>query len=639
MLRFIFGFTVITLIFQFNYQVKAQRVKLIPSDSNLQWYNLEEWIYINSNLSYDSYDLVSFNIFTPGWSNKFDGNTLVYVNGNRLETRWLNQSMLSFPNLNLSEIDSVLIDYASINRFNSYAPNGTIEIYTRKHINSVSVEHKQINQVNDPGPFLSSQEETPNVELLKYETNSTLNLNISGLSSSIIYSKEDYNRTNQLVYEREANSTLLDRTLIRSRDGISLPNRKKFMYGAFSDLTTSFFTLKSSLIYNNLQETYIWHPLSGIEVPSSIDQYQFSSTFHPTNAAIYNGSSFNLSLSTSDTLNYTPIVFYGLKEIRFSHNSSFQFQIGGSSLSTSVHTQHYSVNDRFTEEMYQFLEYGLTSLISFSGTLNFLSMISNKGHVFELTKSLRSSYIIKLNTSTLNHSKTHYSYKLWNQGIGFSSLNKEEHSVLTNSSFKQIWSEIRLVRNSNNNLTGFIFVKHNWTTPIENIQYRVLENSFKLNSDIEYADAKNIGLAGVQSFYKINLSPQLLSRTMFGTNIYLYGNGKFKDYHEKVPNLVFSQQIQYKPDENLSFELFFRYLPVRRINEYQNLEELIGWPPVQVKPIRMLNASVNMWFFNRFLELNLTLRNLLNSTESYNTNGQYYNLSMNISGKINFTSK
>jgi hypothetical protein len=626
------------LLFPFT-DANAQRKILTPSDSYSSWYNLEEWIYVNSNLSYRSYDLVSFDVYHPGYSNGFEDSFLIYINGNRFQSRWLDKASVSFPIVSLSDIDSVIVDYSTFNRFNTYSPNGTIEIYTKRHKNSFSIEHRQANQINDPGPNLTSSEETPNVELLKYDLNSSLNLSFRRFSSILFYSYENYNRTNQLVYDREANSTLLDRTLIRSEDGEQLPNRTRFMYGAFSDYDAPGFTFTNSIVLYDMSETHLWHPISGIEVPSYINQYQLTTGFSLKNSAFYKGSSFSYSTAESDSLYTEPAVSYGLQESRFLHQSDFSFSMASVDFTTSLTTNLYSVKDQFTEQNYTFLEYGVTLKSSLTHSLYTQLRVSNAEQVAVLTSALQNDLSINFSTSNAMLNKNYYTLGLWNDGIGFNSLTRTEHSVISTSDFRQTWSELKIVNKRGEKLSGFVFARHYWNFIIENIDYILPQNGFKLNSDIVYTNSKHVGLAGFQFNYATNLTPTLSSKTMLGGNAYLYGNERVEQNYESVARFIFSEQLQFKPDENVAFELLFRYLPARYLNEYTNLEEQNGWPPVRVRPIKMLNASVTMWFFDRFLELNLSLRNLLNSTESYDTNGQYYNMSMTVSGRINFKPK
>ena len=639
MTRYIFFVFIILLSLQFNDEANAQKLVLKPSESYGLWNSFEEWIYANSNLAYRSYDITSFDVYTPGHSNSINKNTLVYANQERLNTKWLNLDLYFLPNFSLTEIDSVIIDYNPINRYNEHAPNGTIEVFIKKKKPSVSIEHSRINPINDPGINLGTPLWTPNVEAQNYEIKSHLNLVFPNLTISFFYIYNDYARTNEFVYDREINRTLSRRTQTAITGDPSQQSVRKVFYGANATYEAKKITVRGSLSYFDILEDYHWHPISGIEIPSSLDHYQLSLSILNKTPSFYKGSTFSYNSSKSDTLNYTPLVFYGLQEERFLQKSDFILQLGSYPISTSLITRLYTLKDSFTKQDYSFFELGVSLNSRISEQISVHSNIANTSQVLELQGKITDALSMSFNTSNRYLDKTSYTYNRWNEGIGFSSLNSSEHQVIDNSGFRKTWSSIRLSHNANNNFRGFIFAKHYWQFVNEEIQYNTNPGSLKLDSGIRYFDSENVGLVGFQTFYSFKISPQILTRTMLGGNFYLYGNSTFKENFESVAKYTFSQTVQYKPDENVAFELFFRYLPTRYINEYQNLEEQTAWPPVRVRPIQLLNASVAMWFFDRSLELNLSLRNLLNSTESYDTNGQYYNMSINVSGKINVAPK
>ncbi len=632
------GFLII-LFLTFTSKVYSQRMVLKPSDSNSAWYNLEEWIYANSNLSFQSHDQTYYELYSPGYSGKLYSGMHIYINNQKYHAQWLNKDRYFVPNFSLSNIDSIVVDYHSFNKFNEFSPSGTIEIFTTNNENSISFERALINPINDPGPHLITPLKTTNVEGTHDIIKTNLNTNILGLSTSFFYSRDDYPRTNRLVYDRAQNSVLSNRTRNLNPDHDTPQAIRKIFYGMQGSYETSRAVFRSSLSMNDVTEHHPWHSLSGIEVPSSIDHYQASLSFDLKKSSFYKGSTFNFNSSISDTLNYTPVVYYGVKESRFSHQSNFLFNVGTSPYFVSFKTLHYHIIDRFTNMEYDFLEYGIAAGRNISEDFKIYTSISNTDQVIEFEKRISDSFTFHINSGNSQLNKNTYTYELWNQGIGFSSLNSSEHQVSVQTDFRQSWSSLKMSGTTHQNLSYFITAKHFWQLVNHDVSYSPRNKTYKLDSTVMYFDSKNIAFLGFQSLYKIAISPQVSSRTMLGGNLYLYGNERLQTNFERVPSFVFTQQMQYKPHENAAFDFTFRYLPPRYINEYQNLEELTGWPPVRVRPIKMVNVSSTMWFFDRTLELNVTLRNILNLAESYDTNGQYYYMSLNVKGKIYFKPK
>ncbi len=611
----------------------SQQVILKPDSYVNKWFDLEEWIYSNANLAFSSYDIFNKNSFNEGFSNELENRVILYVNDVLFSTSWLMHENTVFPNFALSEIDSIVI---SNNRWEMdlFNANLSIQIFTKTK-NNLGFELGRINQINDPG-LNRGNIVSENVEAINYhETISTI-FSFKNLRSSFYYNNYRFSRTNQIIYDRAFNRNLFLRS---ANPDIEILQRNSLInYIWYNTLTLNNSRLSFLLAASRSPSIIQWNKLSGIDVPFQLDRFQISSSYTTPKNSIYKGSSINVSVSDSDTLNYTPKSFYGLKEINAFHSSDFSFISGKKLFNVTLSNHHYYVEDYETMNSYSFTESKLSSSIQFTGDFSLFGSISNTSNSFLLKRDL-DNYSLEIGFKRNDISKNRYNFTFWNRGIGFSNLDPNTHSINLDSDFIKSFYEIRLSKSSainNQAIQGLISFKHYTKFVNEEVHYFTIPNSLQLGTQLNYFDSKGVGIIGFNLHHTIEATKKLHFKTMLGGNVDLYGNKAFRAYYKSVPSYVFSEIIQYKVHENFVTELFFRYIPVRRIVEYENLERETGFPPSRVRPIPLLNFSSSMWFFDRRLEGKLTLRNLLNKAESYDTNGQYYYMSINVSARINF---
>ncbi len=620
--------------------VLGQSLVLYPDETNTMWYNLEEWIFSNANIPFRTYDFGSYEAYNPGYEFGTSHSFSINIDGSFYTSNWLNNDFVTLPNLSFSDIDSVVINFNELEIATGSLPSHQINIFTNKTDNFISAEVGRLNQINDPGMFGN----TPNVEFINFPTNVGTGFSSGRYRSSVFLTWELYSRTNQLGYNQNIEPTLFNRTK-PPEQGSKFDAQRNHQQNILwlQSYTRDNYEISLLAAAYKSDQFYEWHRLSGIEAPYSLDQYQVSAGLNNTSGkGMYRGTEINFSKATSDTLDYESPAVLALSEKNISQTSVFDVPFKSIPVSIALSNDFYSVEDELTKSSFNHHSYSIKLSSKFNSGLQVSASIGNDVQSVLLEKSVSGFSSLQLSSANYNVGKAFYNYAFFNRGIGFSNLQPTSHQVKNNSDFRKTYSQIKWIsdfKTSIHRFNGFLLFRHYWKLPNEFISYTPDNNSLQFDTDLSYTDSKNEGLAGIHTYLTSGISKKLQLKTMLSVNMLVYGNDTFRDHHKSIPSITFSERIQYSPDENFMMELFYKYIPARTFYEYENLEQINGWPPAKSKSISLLNLSSKMWFMNRVLELKFTLRNLLNSTEAYDTNGQYYNMSVYISGKVNLDFK
>ncbi len=635
MKKIILNFIVLLSFFCLS-KSSAQVQVLKPAENISPWMNLSEWILRNANLTFDSYDLNTFKPYWRGYASDVDDAPLIFINGVRHNNSLIEMNELVFPNISLNSIDSILINTNSEIVNGYFAENGSIKIFLKKHYNSIHLERGLANEINDPGPHISSELRTPNVEFI--DNFGKLSLWFpKKMRTSLFISGNIYSRTNTLIYDDNSNGMLFGRTI-----GLNDSGEKRLQRNVIIDalLINNFDTDRFEINLNNSftrnDNYYLWSPAAGIELPFSLNKLQSGLSIQTKNKGFFRG--LNLSYSFSD---YDSLFGAGPKAIELektSLNQSTSFQLSNI-IHINLESHFLQWMDRITKE-------------SFSSTLWRGSLILKKypEYVFVIGNQVQGIIInfkgknsqISLGTLRSSHRNTSYHYNRIKDGIGFSLVDQIEDRIVDDSEFINLYSEFDLHKKidfESINIWLDTGLRHFWRLSDYRTSYEYIQNSLLLNSNIEYYDATNVGVFYSTVKLKSFISSFLYSNTMISTNLNLYGLSRFKKKYERVPSWSFSQALKYRLDDNAELEILFNYTPERNINDFEQLESEMRWPTVRVRPIKFISSTAKMWFFDKSLILSLSLRNLLDSVESYNTNGQYYNMSIHVSGSLTLGKK
>ncbi len=615
----------------------AQKATLVPDNEITQWYSFEEWIYSSLNWSYETTDQNTFTAHSSNYFNSLEEPPKIFLNGVVYNTKRFGTHYSYLPNFDREQIDSVVIN-TEANTYNGVStPNGFIDVFIKiKKGRGGSSKISLINQVNDPGVLSSTELKTPNVEFISYDYFGSIDMP-QLLNSKLIFDYNDFSRTNVLVYNREVEEALLKRTY---KEGEKFwPQNKYFNVLLLNKVENKRFLVSSVLGYTYSWRFYEWIDAAGIEIPSSDKRFQASATLSSKTNGYFKRWIINGLHTKPDFIKSPNSQEIGLEETKIESNIGFLLNRENQPVSINVGVEWFNWMDSKSTKSINQLN-GYVALQTNWKKGNQTSDVIAGSHRLALshTLKLKNELDIQLGYSMDDLSATSYNFDLWNKGIGFNSIDRSKHTVIMDSEMKQSQFEIQvskmfLFKKASLFITSS--TKHYWkyVTPTANFEF--VDWDVPYNSTLSYSDNNNVGFFSFQSRFKNNWSSTIESITSINTFFELYGTDESKLQSDKRPPLQLTQELVFRLSENSTIETLFRYVSSKYYNEYTLVEEAYGWPTVRAKPIYLTYVTSKTYFFDRKASFLISLRNLLNSTENYNTNGQYYNMSIHFSAVIN----
>lgn len=629
--------TIYVFVQLFSLKGFSQEIILKPNENTTPYFSFEEWIYSNSNWGYDSYGLTNFEPHSSLFSGSLEAAPKVFINGSFYNSQWLTNDLETIPNYPIEIIDSVVIKQTSQFNRGFFTPNGSIEIFTKNTDRFLTLNKSLVNEINDPGPHLSSDLETVNIDAINYNESVIISYP-EFLNSKFVYSRDRFSYTNRLVYDRELNYFRFSRASSRRPDGQPrMPRNIEQEFSLLNQINAGSFNINTRAFFIYSPERYTWYPLTGIEIPAKHKQFQVSGIIKPVNSSSFRQSQFTFSHSSADSLEGTTVPTYGIDETSLSHSSSFGFPTDNGQVSLHLNNNVIIWDDKVTGNTQDIHDANLIIGFQKNDFQNLKAIIGNHTLGLEYERNANQFLSYNISTTRRNLDGNGYNFNLWNNGLGFPHLNKENHTVTNNSDFINTYSISEInsgLSKKKYQLSGSFFLKHYWQYVHTDTDYRFKDSGLQLDSDITYSDLNNVGFVGYRFFAKYNPVPKTFLKTSFSGHLFRYGSEQFINSVRNLSYFLFSQSIQYRADENAVFEIQFRYVSPRDIIEFEQLENNPIFTTAHVRPIYLLNATAKMWVIDRSLALTLALRNLLNSTESYNTNGQYYNMSISVGASI-----
>jgi len=296
---------------------------LKPSESINPWMNLSEWVLRNANLTYDSYDLNTFTVFWNGYSNNIDSAPLIFIDGVKYNASTIESNNLILPNISPNSIDSVIIDFDSkiINGY--FTENGSVRIYLKKISSSLLLEKGLANEINDPGPHISTELRSRNVEAIDYSEKITLWFP-KKWNSSLILTRNRYSRSNFFIYDDKPNTRLFSRTLDNNESGSPRLQRNILINALLSNnVSTDLLEIQLLNTFTRKGNYYLWSPVAGIELPFSMDRFQSGINILPKKNSFFKGFSASLSYSNYDSLFDAGSKAFEMEEFFFDQSLAF----------------------------------------------------------------------------------------------------------------------------------------------------------------------------------------------------------------------------------------------------------------------------------------------------------------------------
>lgn len=615
----------------------AQKITLRPNNEITQWYSFEEWIFSSLNWSYETTDFNTYTAHANNYFNSLEEPLIIFLNGVVYNTKRLNTTYKFVPNFDRDQIDSVVINTDAKTYKGVSTPNGYIDVFIkRKKRTSATSTISLINQVNDPGVLSSTELNTPNVEFITYDYFGSIDIP-KFLNTKLIFEYTDFSRTNVLVYDRTIEGSLLNRSYLNGAR--FWPKNKVYNVLLVNSIEKKEFNLSTILGYTYSYRFYEWIDAAGIEIPSSDKRLQASATLTANKLGVFNNWTINGVVNNPKFVGNTNGQEFGLKESKFQNNLGFTLNRKNHPISMNIGTEWFNWKDSYTSKRTGLL-IGNLALQTKWGKNNNESDIIIGTHEFRVSQlvKLENNLDVYFNYALENMHATEYMLDLWNKEIGFKTIDRTKHVVINNSKMVQSHIGVKLNKNLQFNQSSLMItssVKHYWDYVHPTAEYEFINHYEPYNSILTYSDNKNVGFISTQINYKKIWMAQFETKTSINAFYELYGTNDSKLQSDRRPPIQLSQEFVFKISENSSIETLFRYISSKYYNEYKLIEEAYGWPTVRAEPIYLTYVTSKTYFFDRRASFLISLRNLLNSTENYNTNGQYYNMSIHFSAVIN----
>ncbi|MEO1022575.1 MAG: hypothetical protein AAFW89_08525 [Bacteroidota bacterium] len=612
--------------------VHAQSLVLKPDDSITLWFGFTEWVLHHAAIPFDSYDLTTFSLLGSSNGLLTDEPPLVLIDGHLHRSTTLINDEFQLPNLDLHTVDSVVISLESEYKNGFYSPSGFIEIFLKK------VEKKRaffsrglINETNDPGPHINTDFRSPNVEAVNYDTQS--GFIIPEIANTIFLNNNtSYTRTNRLIYDNARSGTLTSRTASRDDDGSvrnqrnQISNSHLFNRFELSDLNVS---LHQNL--TQLRSFYTWNPVIGLETQFKGVQGQHSVLLQNKRTSFFREASTSFSWANYDSLS----------------NANSALEVNTWRVENRLILDLNPKTELLLYQSFEKLE-DYNGMRSIRVPLYRASLIHSSSDHYTLSATLGNgeqsvSSIFKNTPFTELSFHTHrkdlqrFNNNLtrWDNQIGLSGSRRPINLTLE-PDLINFSSRVGIAQSfTSHSVSGSVRINalHHWELVHADIQYVPAQRGFE--STLTYRTHRNIGSGSIQGHFNWQYAPGITFRSVLTVNQVLYANQAFRTFNERVPEVVSSSTINYQYNPNATFELLFKYVSSRFIHEFDGIEEQsdIILPP-EVRPIYQLSFSANQYFFSQRLLLSLSLRNLINETISYNTNGQYYDMSVAVKATV-----
>ena len=157
---------------------------------------------------------------------------------------------------------------------------------------------------------------------------------------------------------------------------------------------------------------------------------------------------------------------------------------------------------------------------------------------------------------------------------------------------------------------------------IEKQAYQYSNESAAFFGPVNVYQNEDLKTLGGSITFSQRLSSQFNHKLSYCYQQNLSGTEVFKEIWKAIPNHNFAYTVEYNPSSSFGIWAKIKYLSSSvwydyKYSEYQS-NSIYNY---EIKPKLLLDLSIQKWFFNRTLWVNLLLRNVFNQDEKYNPAG------------------
>jgi len=622
----------LSIFAQGNFQTDSQvQQKILKQDDfkSAGIINISDILTLVNDWQLSSIDGYSYAVSPNNLSPYQNQNLIVTVDGQRYDMNNQDFINLNLIPLSIDQIDSVIIISSPQLFNNEFTAGGLINIITKKPAQGLSFNFfgSVGNEVGDPGPYIFTQEKSTNVDKLGYLL--SFNLNTSG--------KDWYLRT----FVKTEENFMTDRAIIDRISGVS------------DDTKTNMIAASAILDFNALKGEH--HLLFGYTENDGFIFYNYIGNELPNKNTI--------------------------KHIGLNGEITFNNQLG---LNYFIKKSNNRIGNRESSKISDFNWESDVTLVRVEGNYKTSSIFTSIGLSYEDDKIIRDDRNNRFDNLRLfgkiNHLlNKNFNYVLdvsttkYNNDYSFNAALKnfwylnQNNKIVSNFSFSQtpplenllyrpiisddyqnLTDNIYLLNNLNENINNSLFAvdlnyylkpsrkiklsfganyRHFFDYTLEKFEYQFNPDEKIFSSTVELKTDEWLKVIGGIFEIDQKISEVVNHSLFYNYQTDLSGSDYFNIIWQTIPKHKFIYSINIQPDKNFGIWARFRYQSAvewaaYKYIEYQSNQKYIS----EVDPLTTIDISLQKWFWERRVWLNLVFRNILNNREYFHPVGAGFDL-------------
>jgi len=582
---------------------------------------------------------------------------IVLLDGERLGVNTLNIVDINMLPIHITQIDSVEIITIPQLHEGKFSEFGLINIYT-KNITSgklLTISQSAANESGDPGPYINTIYDTPNVEIVGASSEVTLDYNYGRSYIKTGFNYQGYSLTDWAIMDRNLNIYGI-KNIDNGSDHFIIPeltpnpsiekNSVFFKYKTITDNSEHHFFTS----YSNSDKHFFFLKQIGREIPV---KYLLKYVGYK-NKIIFSKKhiiSTKIHSSTSELGKYpNELDFYFDWESNNLHvNLENQFNYYSYNGKLGIGFDRYSLNTKYE------LSKSFYDIYSYYGAFNFnlseniiqnidlMVVLSNGQHALKgafITKwYLNPKHTIGLiisNTQRLEEEDNSLWY--WTKR-GYGLINTDFTINRNFNKSKTLTTDIIWKNKINDKLTIEI---SNYYRSFDDIyleeqyySFNPEDRSFTSSPLIMHANQGGV-IVGVNFALKSNINSIIYQYLYYDYQSGLSSTDVFKDVMKTIPKHSLDYQLIFSPIQNFSIWTKFSYISSSQWEDYNNIngksyltihQETFKYSNV-VGSSSIIDIGMQKWLFKRKINTNLFFRNILNQKKRYHPIGASFDLTL-----------
>ncbi|UCH62562.1 MAG: Plug domain-containing protein [Fidelibacterota bacterium] len=575
---------------------------------------------------------------------------VVILDGQKIDLETFDVVNLNMLPVSLDRIDSIEVVSLPQIRDGEFTGGGLIHIHTSKPASGISFIGSIAagNETGDPGPYLYTEYNTPNIDKIGMDQSVTVDIGIRNWYARAYLIRQLHTFTDLALRQRIITIMPdwpgMDRIAAACRIGREMTLGKQELFAGYSHASTYMLFFKP--LGREFAVDYLFPHIgaNGIfSVPGDVDiiyRIKYSANILETQPN-YLDLDFDWSLSNLNAnvesifkgSDYLPMVGVGLD--RRTLKTGYQLA-----------EDSYAIGKVYGKISFQ--------LSDFSHQ-NMSAMVAISNRRAAIKGALTSNWFI--NSEQQVKTMLSYSQRLLEEGNSLWYWSEQGYDLLSDSSvdysisgpidkFSQLAIDVMWTGGIGKNfvieMTGSC--RMCGSLYLERLSYQYDSQDCSFSSPVEVHADQEGQIIGASAAINHRPGPQLKQRFYYSYRTAVGGDYVFRDLWESIPAHKVSYQITYAPVKNFSLWAMLRYFSSSYWIDYQNIGSQYcpysaGARAVYSPTVRdatVIDLQAQKWFWRRRLIGSLLLRNILNQDFRYHPIGASFDLSLFIQIKVLF---